>query len=95
MLQRYYKKNTTADATSTMLSSKNGIIVNVIMFNDNENPNVVSLKSSQGMIFFRKELEPSETYIIKLESLVQEEESIEFYSQLEEAHCSINFLLDD
>jgi len=92
MLQRYYRKNTTADATSTILSSKKGIMVNVIIFNENEDKNKISLKSNQGMIFFQRVLEPSETYMIKLESYVDSEESIEFYSQLEDAHCSINFL---
>lgn len=92
MLTKFYRKNTSADATGAMFTAKEGVITKVIIFNDNQLDSTIKLFSDEGMIFFEKILASKESFMIDLDCYTNGTETIKFYSSLADAHCTINFL---
>ncbi len=92
MLTKFYRKNTSADATGTLFATREGIITNVIIFNDNDVEATVKILSTDGMIYFQEILPAKGSLNKLLDTYIEPTETLKFYSSLAEVHCTMNFL---
>ena len=99
MIKRYYVKIYDDDETKTVVSDKTGVITQIIIYNDHDEndtnqPTFKLYSDDYNITFVKKKLEPNETFILKLDTYI-EDETIKLYSDLKGVQLTFNFLEKD